>query len=225
MAAKTVSSVSALGAISDAIKERHAIVTNQRPTPGRLAVDQRVSMVITSEAKGSVLAEGFVNLVKSHDGDMKGYLVKISNLADLSGHTAFQQGIAKARKAWMTYWKGQAYKAGTANVEATPEIRPGIKAGSKMDKLAQGITRSGGTRLSEAVTFSKACAGGFKPEFEGKGFHVLVSEARAYLAAKAGKTAVAAKPPTAIEKALAYIERLDLNKRQRESLAARIEAL
>jgi hypothetical protein len=184
--------------------------------------DQRVNLTITSEAKGTVLAESFVTAVKVQGDELKGLLKRVHQLS-LEGHKAFQDGLQKARDAANLYHKGREAKDGTPNREPIDGYKPGIRAGSKLDKMAAPLTRSAFTRLSEATTFSKACQVGYTPDFS-QNYHYIVVAARMFKDAKAGKTDTR-KLPTPMEKAMAYIERLGLNKRQRAALAEKIEAL
>jgi hypothetical protein len=197
-------------------------VKRNKAQPARVTVDQRVNLTITSEAVGTVLAERFFDCVKAQGDELKGYLRQIFALSG-EGHTAFRARLQKHRDEATVAYKGQEYKAGTANKDEKPSIRPMYKAGSVMAKLAPQIAASAFVRMSEASRFSQACEKGFKPNWD-NGYHVLVKLARHHYKKAIGKTTEDAPEVTPVEKALAYIKRVGLTKRQIHSLVAKLDA-
>ncbi len=174
------------------------------------------------KAAGTALAGAFVALVQKHGADM---LANLKAAKDLNGdgRQAFIDAIDETRAAWNRYWKGQEAKPETKTTSAQDGYKRGIREGSKMDKLAPAMTRSAYVRLSEAKTYMRALIGGFSPTFE-LGYHGVIAEARMFLNGQA-KGGEEKRPPTAMEKAIAYIQRTGLNKRQLHKLAEQIEAL
>jgi hypothetical protein len=186
-------------------------------------VDQRVNLTITSEAKGTVLAERFFSAVKDQGNELRGFLKQIAQLS-LEGHTAFQAKLAAHRKEANEYVNGRKGRDGNANRDPVQAMRPAFKPGSDKAREANTIARSGFTRISEAIRFSMACAKGYKVEDWTASYHVLVVKARTFYDKAIGKNRKPVEEQTPVEKALAYIERMGLTKRQIHSLVAKLDS-
>ena len=123
-----------------------------------------------SEAKGEAIASQLIAEVKAQGGILKRYLINIRDL-DQVGRRAFRVAVSAFLKKM---------RATVTTMEGTPE-----------HATYAATARSAGVRMSEAVTFSKACDAGYNPDMEEGTYHWHVSEARKFLAAEAaGQTDV-----------------------------------
>lgn len=128
------------------------------------------SVASGSEAKGSALATTMIAEIKAQCGVLKRFLVNIRDL-DHAGRKAFRVTVS-------AYLKKM--RATVTTMEDTPQ-----------HATYAATARSAGVRMSEAVTFSKACDVGYNPDMAEGSYHWHVSEARKFLAAEAaGQTDV-----------------------------------
>lgn len=236
--AQTTIARAAEKALAGAPKHAEPIADNRTPRTagfvkqGSVAPDQRVKMlgIGSGAAAGTVIGQEFIAETVKQGGVLKGLLRLVADL-NKEGHTAFQVCIAEERAKANSFWKGRDYTPATATKEEVLAIRPGVKAGSAVDKAAKYGTRSVFTRWSEATTFSKACAEGFTPNFDDEKmgtYPLLIGAAKAWRLAqgKGGGTGPAAKTPA--EKLIAMAERMLsqglLDKRQLHAVARKLAA-
>lgn len=117
-----------------------------------------------SQAKGEAIASQMISEIKAQAGVLKRFLVEILHL-DHAGRKAFRVAVQHHLKAM---------RAHVLTKENTPEH----------DTYAA-AARSAGVRMSEAVTFSKACDSGYSPENMDDGsYHYQVAQARVFLASQ-----------------------------------------
>lgn len=127
-----------------------------------------------SEAVGKAVAAQLIKMVADQGNKLKGLFVKIAEI-DQAGRTAFRVEMRK----WLQ--------------ERRDEVRAS-KDTPAYDLMKRALN-SEGVRVSEATKFSEAIDAGYDPHWDDP-YHALVSEARIFLSAKAGRTDEAGNPIT-----------------------------
>lgn len=118
-----------------------------------------------SEAKGAAVASAMISEIKQQAGALKRFLIEIRDL-DHAGRKSFRVAVQHFLKKM---------RATVLTKEGTPEH--GAYAAT---------ARSAAVRMSEAVSFSKACDAGYNPEdLDSGSYHYQVSLAREFLNAEA----------------------------------------
>lgn len=123
------------------------------------------SVASGSEAKGSAIASAMISELKQQAGALKRFLQEIYEL-DHAGRKAFRVAVSHFLK----------------KMRATVLTKEGTAEHSTFKKTAA----SAGARMSEAVSFSKACDAGYQPKDLNAGsYHYQVSLAREFANAEA----------------------------------------
>lgn len=112
------------------------------------------------KARGEGIADMLVRCVKDQQTTLKRFLVDIAAL-DQQGRKAFRLSVNKHLKN---------IRAHVNSAKGTPEEAAWATTG-----------RSAGVRLSEAVTFSRACDAGYTPAFAEMPYHSCIGMARTFL--------------------------------------------
>lgn len=114
-------------------------------------------------AKGQAVAELLIKGVQEQAGKLRRFLMDLVDLSQ-AGRSGFRVAVNQHLKEIRKHVNA---------VKGTPEHAAYAAAG-----------RSAGTRLSEAITFSKAVDAGFSPEWERMPYHAMIGAARIVLASE-----------------------------------------